>query len=81
MSDKEYFKMTVPMLKEELKRRGLEQSGKKADLVSRLEAHDCKLLKDFAKYYNEWWYCFLVSSNDEQLAEIKDLQEGAYIYF
>lgn len=53
MSDKEYFKMTVPMLKEELKRRGLEQSGKKADLVSRLEAHDCKLLKDFAKYYNE----------------------------
>lgn len=44
MSDKEYFKMTVPMLKEELKRRGLEQS---------------------------------VSSNDDQLAEIKDLQEAS----
>ena len=80
MSDKEYCKMTVPMLKEELKRRGLEQSGKKADLVSRLEAQDCKLLEDFANttMNND---CFLVSTNDEQLAKIKDFQEGAYIYF
>ncbi|ESO12390.1 hypothetical protein HELRODRAFT_187853 [Helobdella robusta] len=40
MSERDYSKLTVNVLKEELKKRGLDQAGKKADLVSRLESDD-----------------------------------------
>ena len=45
MSEKvDYNKLTMPLLKVELQKRGLDQSGKKADLVLRLEANDSGLL-------------------------------------
>ena len=40
MSTREYLKLTVNLLKEELKKRSLDQSGKKADLIARLENDD-----------------------------------------
>ena len=45
VSDVEPSKMKVAELKEELKKRGLETSGKKGELVSRLE----KALEDDSK--------------------------------
>lgn len=43
----DWNKLTIPQLKEHLKKRGLDQAGKKADLISRLVASDqgtCRLL-------------------------------------
>ena len=45
MATREYPKLTVNLLKEELKRRSLDQSGKKADLISRLEKDDGELIR------------------------------------
>lgn len=44
MSSREYTKLTVNLLKEELKKRNLDQSGKKAELIARLESDDGNLV-------------------------------------
>lgn len=40
MADFDWNKLTIPQLKEQLKKRGLDQSGKKADLIGRLVANN-----------------------------------------
>ena len=40
MSESDYNKLTMAQLKEELESRGLDKTGRKADLVSRLVQHD-----------------------------------------
>ncbi|CAJ1950554.1 unnamed protein product [Cylindrotheca closterium] len=44
--DLDYSSMTVPMLKQALKDRGLKESGEKVDLVGRLEAFESEMLAD-----------------------------------
>lgn len=53
MADCDWNKLTIPQLKEQLKKRGLDQSGKKADLIGRLVANSqglFDLFKLFQKF-------------------------------
>lgn len=46
----DWNKLTIPQLKEQLKKRGLDQSGKKADLIGRLVASNQGLFGLFQRF-------------------------------